>query len=132
MSAVNVVVDTNVLVSGVINPHGKPAQILNLLLNGKITILYDNRIIHEYSNVLHRQKFGFAPEEIEPLLDFVKMEGEYVVPNPVKLSFSDESDKKFFEIFMGGNAQYLITGNKNHFPHMKRIVSPSDFLESFL
>jgi predicted nucleic acid-binding protein len=60
------------------------------------------------------------------------MEGEYVVSDPVKLPFSDESDKKFFEIFMSGNAQYLITGNKNHFPSMTRIVTPSEFLESFL
>jgi len=56
----NVVVDTNVIVSALINANGIPARILSLVLNGNIKILYDNRIIFEYINVLSMKKFGFS------------------------------------------------------------------------
>jgi len=40
-----IVVDTNVIVSAFISPNGSPAKVLALILNEKIKILYDNRII---------------------------------------------------------------------------------------
>ena len=54
-----VVPDTNVIISGLINVDGTPAQIVNLLINGRITLLYDGRILQEYAEVLNRKKFGF-------------------------------------------------------------------------
>ena len=45
-----VVVDTNVIVSALLNPNGPPAKILSLILNGKAKLLYDNRILFEYIN----------------------------------------------------------------------------------
>ena len=52
----NVVVDTNVLVSGLINPDGNPARILNMILNSNLTVLFDERILSEYRNVLKKEK----------------------------------------------------------------------------
>jgi putative PIN family toxin of toxin-antitoxin system len=123
-----IVLDTNVLVSGLLNPDGLPVQILNLILNGKITILFDNRIINEYTEVLKRKLFGFKDEWIEPLLDFIKSEGEFITAEPVKLEFKDEDDKVFYEVAKSGKAKYLITGNIAHFPREKFIVSPKDFI----
>ncbi|NOY07947.1 MAG: putative toxin-antitoxin system toxin component, PIN family [Spirochaetes bacterium] len=127
-----IVLDTNVLISGVINPDGKPVKIVNLLLNEKVKLLYDNRIIREYSEVLCRKKFSFTPNMIVPLIDFIKMEGEFVAANPVNAEMEDESDKKFLEAAMSGKAEYLITGNKKHFPKSKFIVTPAEFLEIFV
>jgi predicted nucleic acid-binding protein len=42
-----IVLDTNVIVSALLNSHGVPAQILGLVLNGTIKIIYDNRILEE-------------------------------------------------------------------------------------
>jgi uncharacterized protein len=125
----NVVVDTNVLVSGLLNPKGLPANILNLLLNGKLSLLYDNRIISEYENVLNRDEFGFKKENIEPFIDFLKCEGYFVTANPIKATFKDEDDKKFLEVAETGKAEYLITGNIVHFPEHKKIVTPKEFIE---
>lgn len=127
-----IVLDTNVVVSGLLNSNGKPAQILNLLLNQKITLLFDNRILQEYSDVLYREKFQFTEEMVEPLLEFMKMEGEFILANPINDKFSDEDDKKFLEIAISGNANYLITGNTNHFPKKDIIISPSEFIEEIL
>ena len=125
----DVVVDTNVLVSGLLNPKGIPAYILNLLLNRKLSLLYDNRIIGEYENVLNRDKFGFKKENIEPLIDFLKYEGHFITANPIKTIFKDKDDKMFLEVAETGNAEYLITGNIVHFPKLKKIVTPKEFIE---
>ena len=127
-----IVLDTNVLVSGLLSPNGKPAQILNMFLNGNIILLYDNRILFEYIKVLHRDKFGFRDEWINPLLDFLRSEGDYISVNPSDAIFTDKDDKKFYEVAKSGDADFLITGNLRHFLNEEIIVSPSDFINSFL
>ena len=53
-----IVLDTNVIISGLITMDGMPAQIVNLLLNGRITLVLDGRILREYTEVMNRKKFG--------------------------------------------------------------------------
>ena len=67
-----VVLDTNVLVFSLLNPFGKPAAVLGLILEEKAAICYDSRIIAEYMDVLHRSKFHFPPREISDLIDFLR------------------------------------------------------------
>lgn len=124
----NVVLDTNVLISALINPEGVPAQVLNLVVNGKLVLLYDNRIIKEYTDVLSRKKFGFSLELILPLIDFIQNDGIFITAEPQKKQFIYKDDKKFYELALTGNASYLITGNKKHFPKDSIIVSPADFV----
>jgi len=64
-------------------------------------------------------------------MDFFKNEGEYINAEPVNINFDDEEDKKFYEVFIRGKADYLVTGNIVHFPVEKYIVNPTDFLKSF-
>jgi len=129
IESMKIVLDTNVLVSALINPKGMPAKILNMILNGKLITLYDNRIMGEYRVVLSRKKFNFPTEIIEPLLDFIKYEGEFITSDPLKTNFTDEDDKMFLEVAISGNAEYLITGNTKHFPAEKYIVTPKVFIE---
>lgn len=49
-----IVLDTNVLVSGLLNPHGSPGRLLDHFLAGDITLLVDDRILAEYGEVLRR------------------------------------------------------------------------------
>ena len=125
----NVVLDTNVLVSGLINPDGTPAKILNLLINESITLFYDNRILLEYKAVLNRDKFGFTAEMIDPLLDFIKTQGQFVTANPITTFFEDEQDKIFLEVAQSAGVDYLITGNVKHFPENPMIVTPKEFID---
>jgi putative PIN family toxin of toxin-antitoxin system len=123
-----VVVDTNVIVSALLSANGPPAKILSLILNEKLKLLYDNRILFEYIEVLSRKEFGFNNETINDLIDFFKHEGEYINASHSNEVFYDETDKKFYEVHKSGGAQYLITGNKKHFPGEDTIVTPADFL----
>jgi len=127
-----IVLDTNVLISSLLNPNGNPAKILNLILSLKIILLFDNRIINEYYNVLKREKFQFSDDLILPLMDFIKHEGIYINAEPIKKKFTDEDDKKFYEVFISSSADYLVTGNINHFPKEKLIVKPVVFINQFL
>ena len=126
-----VVLDTNVLVSGLLNPNGAPATILTLVLNERARPLYDTRIIQEYAEVLRREKFGFDPEPVDTFLDYVQNEGEFVLAEPTKRHIKDDDDRPFFEVLVSGNADYLVTGNKSHYPRERRVVSPREFLTAF-
>ena len=126
---VKVVVDTNVIVSALMNTNGIPAKILSLILGGKIKILFDNRIIFEYKDVLSRKEFGFPGEITDDLIDFFRRDGEFVNADYEKIKFPDESDKKFYEVYKFGEAQYLITGNIKHFPNEEGIVLPKNFIQ---
>jgi putative PIN family toxin of toxin-antitoxin system len=126
-----IVIDTNVIVAALINVHGAPAEIVSLILNGKIQILYDNRIIFEYIDVLSRNKFGFSMEIINDMIDYFKHEGEYINADHLNIEFSDETDKKFYEVYKSGKARCLITGNKKHFPRESAIIIPREFIEIY-
>jgi putative PIN family toxin of toxin-antitoxin system len=126
-----VVLDTNVIVSALLNTNGTPANILALVLNGKIKLLYDNRIIFEYIDVLSRKEFGFDRETIDDMIGYFKTEGEFVNSEHIATQFIDETEKKFYEVHKAGEARYLITGNIKHYPREDTIIIPKIFLEIF-
>jgi len=126
-----VVIDTNVIVSALINYNGIPAKILSLILSGDVKILYDNRIIFEYIDVLSRKEFGFPKETINDITEYFKYAGEFVNSEYIKTKFSDEADKKFYEVYKSGKAKYLITGNIKHFPKENTIIVPKDFMQLY-
>jgi len=110
-----VVIDTNVLVSGILNPHGAPGRVLDAVLAKRITVLHDDRILSEYREVLMRPVFGFRPADIEALLDFVDMSGEHISVRDIHVLLPDPSDLPFLEVAVAGLADALITGNLKHF-----------------
>lgn len=123
----NIVLDTNVLVSALWLADSKPGVILNAVISGRFTACYDYRILDEYNQVLHRPKFGFSEWEIQYLLDPLIKKGMSVIPVPLpKAVFSDESDRKFLEVAKYCEA-LLITGNLRHYPQDPCIISVADF-----
>lgn len=110
-----VVLDTNIIVSALLSPHGKPAYVFNRFVNGDFTLCADERIIAEYYAVLSRPKFKFNPQLIELIISFIRTHALIVTPIMLPVPFEDESDKKFYEVAKTCNAT-LITGNLKHFP----------------
>jgi putative PIN family toxin of toxin-antitoxin system len=124
-----IVLDTNIIVSAFINPKGTPGEIISLILARKITICYDNRILSEYTEILKRSKFDFDNILIDEFLSFIKENGEYIIAEPQKTKFSDEDDKIFYDVYKSSDANYIITGNKKHFPKEKNIITPREYIE---
>ena len=127
----NIVLDTNVLVSALWSANSKPAMILNYVLSGRYIPCHDFRIIEEYNCVLHRPKFGFSNWEIEYLLEPILKNGISVIPKALpEVPFTDKSDRKFLEVakFCGA---YLITGNIKYYPADPCVITVSDFYEQY-
>jgi putative PIN family toxin of toxin-antitoxin system len=128
-----IVLDTNVLVSGLLSPLGPPGRILDLIISGALTLLHDDRLLAEYRTVLRRPRFGFAPADVEALLAFLRAEGEPVPSPPLDVVLPDLDDLPFLEVAVAGCAEALVTGNQVHFPPDQvpaglRVVSPAEFL----
>jgi putative PIN family toxin of toxin-antitoxin system len=122
-----VVLDTNIIVSAFLNPKGIPGEIVSLVLSEKIMLVFDNKMLSEYTEVLTRSKFTFNRELVNDFLEFIKTHGEYIAAEPQDIPFIDEDDKIFYDVFKSSNANYIITGNKKHYPKEENIVSPREF-----
>jgi len=125
------VVDTNVLVSGLLNPFGKPGAVVNQLLSGAVRVAYDDRMLIEYTEVLSRPRFGFKESEIERLLAIFPFQ-ELVVAAPWRHPPSpDPCDTMFLEVAEASGA-ILVTGNLKHFPEECRgpviVMTPAQWL----
>ena len=130
-----IVLDTNVLVSGLLTPFGTSGEIVRMVSAGKLILHYDSRILLEYQEVLYRAKFQFNKQEIDVLIDYIKKNGHVVPTSPLRKSLPDPDDAPFLEVAIGGDAEYLVTGNRVHYPRQFRegikIVSPSEFINFY-
>lgn len=129
-----VVLDTNVLVSGLISPSGPPGEILRLLETGLIVPCLSEGILGEYRNVLTRPEFQFSVFKIASLLQRFEAVGELVIAELLPGDFPDPKDAPFLEAALAAHADFLVTGNLRHFPERLRqgvaVVSPRGFLEA--
>jgi len=130
-----VVLDTNVLVSGLLSPFGPPGEIVRLVASGAVTLCFDARILAEYEEVLARPRFGFDPDSVAALIDYLDFAGEMVAAGPLPVRLPDEDDEPFLEVAFACGADCLVTGNLAHFPEDTRegvtILSPAGFVEHY-
>lgn len=132
-----IVIDTNVLVSGLLKPGSKPDLVLMIALEGDLfQICLSEEIFIEYQRVLGYDKFKkyLSAYKVDQLLAQIEKHSLKVTPQK-KLDLSpDPEDNKFLECALEARAGFIITGNIKHFPFQKfkktLIVSPSEFLDS--
>ncbi len=131
-----IVLDTNVLVSGILSPNGPPAAILRALLTERVTLCFDERIVSGYRDVLTRTQFSFDPDLVEELIGFLEAAGSPTLAPPLAITLPDPWDQMFIEVAVSSNADFLVTGNLKHFPEKARegvrVVSRREFLEALL
>ena len=125
-----IVLDTIVLISAMLKPDSAPGAVMRGVLDGRFRLLVDNRIVFEYSDVLARPKFRLNREDIRAFLDYVEHEAEYVTVPPVQAAVDDPDDLPFYEVAVGANAAYLVTGNSRHFPDGPIVKSPREFIQT--
>ncbi len=130
-----VVLDTNVLVSGLMSPGNSPGRIIDLVRAGEISLVIDDRILAEYSAVLGRDYFRkyFSLAEKDLILDFIVHDSIRVVCTQAVQGLPDPDDACFLEVALASKAP-LVTGNEKHFPVHERngaeVYSPAAFLET--
>ncbi len=131
----NIVLDTNVLVAGLLSPFGPCGEIVRMVSPGEITLSFDARIMTEYEEVLVRPKFKFEKDKISALLDHIEHRGLLVAASPLSQSLPDTDDDPFLEVAIAAQVECLITGNQVHFPpdlcQGMKILTPSEFLSFY-
>ena len=128
-----VVVDTNVLVAGLLTPFNPPGVIVGLIAAGRLTLCYDMRMIAEYDEVLRRPAFPFKTAEVAAFLAQVRAGGVVAAGEPLKARLPHPDDEPFLEVALSAPAEFLVTGNLKHFPRDRcqgvRVVSPREFMD---
>lgn len=135
MSGRRVVLDTNVLVSALLNSFGLPARVLDLALTGELAVAYDDRVLSEWREVLGRGKFGFSSADVGSLLALIEGEGLGISPPHLGVELPDPDDLPFLEVAREAGAT-LVTGNTKHYPPDLRrgveVIGPAEFLEGWV
>ena len=130
-----IVLDTNVLVSGLLSPFGPPGEIVRLASSGLVVLCLDARIAAEYRDVLSRPRFGFDPDAVASLMDYLVSNGEMIGSQPLARRLPDPDDEPFLEAAISGGADCLVTGNMADYPPearaSARVVTPAEFIELY-
>lgn len=132
------VLDVNVVVSGILVPHGHPAQILQAWRDGRFLLITSEAIIQEVKEVLNRPRIRkkyhhLTPRIIGRLVNLLRHHS-VLVPGKLKLRVvkRDPGDDKVIIAAVEGKAEYIVAGDadltdlKSY--HGIKIVKPADFM----
>ena len=125
------VIDTNVLVSAMLTHNKQSATflVMEAMFANKIIPLYNEEIINEYEDVLHRAKFGFSEVEVSQYLKSLRQAGIHSQRFTSTEYFPDPKDVVFYEVALSKEDAYLVTDNKKHFPNKPIVVTPAEMVE---
>lgn len=136
MATLRVVLDTNVLISGIANPASVPGKILAAWRHGSVDVLLSAFILDELRRVLPRlaKRHGLTSTEIDDLVDLLSIQAAVVEPVPgVQPDLRDTADQSVLGTLLAAlqasGADYLVTGDKDLLALADRypIVTPASF-----
>ncbi len=131
---IRVVLDTNILVSALLQPQGLPARTFLIALAGTTAQLcVSGDIYAEYEEVIRRSKFKRSEAVIESALRAIRQNGFWVKPSEKVHACSDPDHDIFLECAQAARAHYIVTGNLKDFPTKwsdAQIVSARQFLDA--
>ncbi|MDA8325872.1 MAG: putative toxin-antitoxin system toxin component, PIN family [Nitrospiraceae bacterium] len=116
MQKIRAVVDTNVLVSGIISPKGAPRKLLELARKEIFKVVSSASINHEILNVLHREYIYIKYRLTEDIIDDISRflyEGTILTEDRYSISKvrKDPEDNKFISCAIEGEAGYIVSGD---------------------
>lgn len=136
MPTLRVVLDTNVLLSGIAYPASVPGKIISAWRHGSVDVLLSRFILEELHRVLPRlaNRHGLTGSEIDELIDILSIQAELIEPEPhVEGDLRDDADQPVLGTLLAGlrcsGADYLVTGDKDLLVLSERypIVTPAEF-----
>lgn len=126
------VLDTNVLISGLLSPHGPPGRIVDQVVAGTLRLAYDDRILQEYDSVIRRPRLRIDPALASRILHLIQILGHPVLAPPLDVQLPDPDDLVFLEVALAAGRVPLVTGNQKHFSPVLAthdVPTPKQFLE---
>lgn len=131
----NIVVDTNVLISGVFF-GGLPGKVLSSIVNDRVTAFATTEIISEYEEVVQemisRHQGKLNRSILLPLINAMKI----IEPVSEVIACRDPDDDKFIGCAKDAHALYIVSGDKDllvlgHYENIQ-IVTAKEFCEKYL
>lgn len=136
MATLRVVLDTNVLLSGIAYPASVPGKIIAAWRNGSVDVLLSAYILDELRRVLPRlaHRHGLTLAEIDDLVDILSIQADVIDPLPsAEPDLRDVDDQPVLGTLLAAlktsGVNYLITGDKDLLAIAERypIVTPAKF-----
>lgn len=110
-SLVKVVLDTNILISAIAF-GGKPKEVLDLVLEEKITAITSPILLAEFKEI-YRKKFPLLKEDFELTIASIEEIFETTQPTKTLYILRDNDDNRVLEAAIEGKCNYVITGDKD-------------------
>ncbi len=133
-----IVIDTNVIVSSLIQLSYPYKIIHDQFLEDKFQLCMSKQLLMEYFEVLSRPKFAQFTDffvRAESLLLKIEEKAMYYTPSLKLEIIDDNDDNKILELADASNADVIITGNTKDFTisHYKstRILTPKQYWDDF-
>ncbi|MBW1701270.1 MAG: putative toxin-antitoxin system toxin component, PIN family [Deltaproteobacteria bacterium] len=132
MKQLHIVLDTNILISGILF-GGKPRAILEEIRKGNVSCSLSPAILDELQGVLQRPKFGFSGDATFQVVEELHAICDFVFPRHcLSVVRDDPDDNRILECAIEAKADVIVSGD----PHLLnlgvfrrvRILSPAHFL----
>ena len=124
------ILDTNVVISGVLYPASKPGLLLDLALSGSFASVTCNALVEEWRAVLKRPKLAFDAEAVDEVVDCLVAVSLVCVPVPQQRYLSPDPDDQFLmDLAVSANA-CIVTGNIRHFKGYPDVLAPAQAIEA--
>jgi len=116
ITLLSAVVDTNLVVSGLILPRGVPFQLLEAFRQGAFILTITPELRAEYATVLARPKFavrhGLTAPQRTGFMFLIDTKAQLVTPAPaLPVSVRDPKDAAVLAAALGGACTHLVTGD---------------------
>ena len=131
-----IVIDTNVILSGLLSQKGTSYKLLQLIPKKLFTVVMSVPLILEYESILHKsiRKLNLSRTDIEDFLDYLCAVSEhtkiYYLWRPI---LKDPYDDHILELAVSSNAKYIVTFNISDFKESKTFgihaIESEEFLE---
>ena len=133
-----VVLDTNILISGMGRSSGPPGRIFDAWLSGRFDLVISEPLIGELLAALAYPKVrkllvagGVSDDDLREYVDILRIKAILVSPVDIRLPMTptDPGDVPVIEALLASDAEFLVTGDKKHLLAlgMPQIVTAAEF-----
>lgn len=121
--SVRILLDTNILISGILTLKNPPARLLDLWLDRRLELLTSEVQINELRDVLARPKIAqrFQGNEAEELLKNLKEEAIWAHDLPTVNVSPDPADNLILAIAIAGQAKLIVSGDRAGMLDLKEV-----------
>jgi uncharacterized protein len=131
MIHLRLVIDTNIIVSAALKPDGLQRTVLLIAFTKPARLYVSDAILDEYREVLSRRELQIPKGCQQKLLQLIRRSAHVVTPLRQLEIAKDPDDNKFLECADAARADYLLTGNLQHFPRFwkkTKVITSREFI----